>query len=86
MANRPPLRNLPKKAFPPKGTVRPTQTLYHFGVPVTRRFVVEYARHFHLTFDLDEDDREEFRGKEHMDFADVKSITISLSKGVLNNE
>lgn len=76
MENRPPIRNLPKKAFPASGTVRPKQTLYHFGVPISRRFGFAYAQHFHLTIELEEEDRDEYGGKTVLNFADIDETTI----------
>ena len=84
MAKRPPLRNLPKKAFPPKGTVRPSQPLYHFGVPISRRYALAYARHFHLTFDVEERDRAGFGGKEIVDIADIDEASLE-SQGDKNS-
>lgn len=68
MANRPPRDKLPDSLIPRHGSQPP---LYKFGVAVTSRFAIEYARQLHLRFQLEtEEDRAEFDGKEFLDMAD----------------
>ncbi|PIL27143.1 hypothetical protein GSI_10284 [Ganoderma sinense ZZ0214-1] len=68
--DRPPRDVLPRNLVPRPGREKETP-LYHYGFPFTARYAINYARRHHLTVEVDEEDREFFRGYTVLDFADI---------------
>nr|VWO98547.1 Indoleacetamide hydrolase (IAH) (EC (Indole-3-acetamide hydrolase) [Ganoderma boninense] len=69
MANRPPRDALPRNLMPSPD--RPDPPLYRYGIPFTAKYAIDYARRHHLKINVAEEDREVFRGRVVLDFADL---------------
>ncbi|KAM5543861.1 hypothetical protein V8D89_002478 [Ganoderma adspersum] len=69
MANRPPRDALPRSLMPRPG--QPEPPLYRYGFPFTTQYAIDYARRHHLTINIAEEDREFFRDRTVLDFADL---------------
>ncbi len=68
MDNRGPNKILPREMIPKDGSKPP---LYHYGIPFTNQYMLEYAKRHHLIMKLQPSTRQFFDGKEEFDFADI---------------
>ena len=68
MENRGPSKTLPREMIPQNGSKPP---LYHYGIPFTDRYMLEYAKRHHLTMKLLPEARKFFGGKAEFPFADI---------------
>ncbi|PIL27141.1 hypothetical protein GSI_10282 [Ganoderma sinense ZZ0214-1] len=80
MANRPPRDALPRNLMPRPD--RPDPPLYRYGIPFTSKYAIDYARRHHLKIDIVEEDREVFRGRQVLDFADLDDAWLKEDEDV----
>ncbi|KAM5546105.1 hypothetical protein V8D89_000231 [Ganoderma adspersum] len=61
-------KTLPREMIPKNGSKPP---LYHYGIPFTDQYMLEYAKRHHLTIKLSPEARKFFDGKAEFAFADI---------------
>ncbi|KAI1792674.1 hypothetical protein LXA43DRAFT_1093323 [Ganoderma leucocontextum] len=70
MENRGPRKTLPRDMIAKNGS-ESKPPLYHYGIPFTDRYLLEYAKRHHLTMKLSPGTRVFFGGIPEFDFADI---------------
>ncbi|KAI1792671.1 hypothetical protein LXA43DRAFT_1093320 [Ganoderma leucocontextum] len=68
MENRGPMKKLPREVVAKNGSKPP---LYHYGIPFTDRYLLEYAKRHHLTLKLRPETSEFFGGSPVLDCANI---------------
>lgn len=61
---------------------RPEPPLYHYGFPFKTQYAIDYARRHHLTIKIAEEDRDVFRGRTVLDFADLDDAWMESDEDV----
>ena len=56
--------------------------MYHYGIPYTYKYALDYARHYHLTIAVADEDREAFGGRTILDMADIDDSQIEADKDI----